>query len=82
MLFRSLAPSVDLAHQGWSAARLAGMWSAVADPAVTGAQAAAFAAGGLLAMLADSLMPFAYERGGAWAGIFTVIGFAVSLATS
>jgi len=95
---QALAPSVDLAHQGWSAARLAGMWSAVvaacgvaaglgyllgvADPAVTGAQAAAFAAGGLLAMLADSLMPFAYERGGAWAGIFTVIGFAVSLATS
>jgi ZIP family zinc transporter len=52
------------------------------DPSITGAQAAAFAAGGLLAMLADSLMPFAFQRGGVWAGVYTVIGFAVSLAMS
>jgi ZIP family zinc transporter len=95
---QALAPSVDLVQQGWGLARLAGMWAIVGlacgvaaalgyllgviDPAVTGAQAAAFAAGGLLAMLADSLMPFAYQRGGAWAGIFTVIGFALSLGMS
>jgi ZIP family zinc transporter len=52
------------------------------DTAATGGRAAAFAAGGLLAMLANSLMPFAFERSGAWAGIFTVVGFAVSLAMS
>ena len=95
---QALAPSVDLADKGWTTARLAGMWAIVGlacgiaaglgyllgriDPALTGAQAAAFAAGGLLAMLADSLMPFAFQRGGAWAGIFTVLGFAVSLAMS
>jgi ZIP family zinc transporter len=95
---QALAPSVDLAESGWSTTRLVGMWAivglacgasaglgyllGVAVPSLTGAHAAAFAAGGLLAMLADSLMPFAFERGGAWAGIFTVLGFALSLATS
>jgi hypothetical protein len=33
-------------------------------------------------MLADSLMPLAFQRSGAWAGIYTVIGFAISLAMS
>jgi hypothetical protein len=36
---------------------------------------AALAAGGLLAMLTDSLMPFAFERGGQLAGIGTILGF-------
>jgi len=95
---QALAPSVDLAKSGWSTARLVGMWAVVGiacgvaaglgylfgivDPSLTGALAAAFAAGGLLAMLADSLMPFAFQRGGTWAGIFTVLGFTVSLAMS
>jgi ZIP family zinc transporter len=47
-----------------------------------GRRAAAFAAGGLLAMMTNSLMPFAFERGGALAGIATVVGFAVSLAST
>jgi ZIP family zinc transporter len=95
---QALAPSVDLAENGWTTARLAGMWAVVGvacgiaaglgflvgtlDPALTGARAAMFAAGGLLAMLADSLMPLAFQRSGAWAGIYTVIGFAISLAMS
>ena len=41
---------------------------------------AALAAGGLLAMLTNSLIPFAYERGRALAGVATVVGFCVSLA--
>jgi ZIP family zinc transporter len=45
----------------------------------TGARAAALAGGGLLAMLTNSLVPFAYERGGAAAGLATVIGFGVAL---
>lgn len=94
---QALAPSVDLAESGWKPARLGGMWAVVvvvcgitaglgfvaAD--VTGAvggRAAAFASGGLLAMMTNSLMPFAFERGGAIAGIATVVGFAVSLAGS
>ena len=48
----------------------------------TGGRAAAFAAGGLLAMMTNSLMPFAFERGGAMAGIATVVGFAISLAST
>ena len=42
-----------------------------------GDRAAAIAAGGLLAMLTNSLMPFAYERGGALAGAATAVGFLV-----
>ena len=37
------------------------------------------AAGGLLAMLTNSLMPFAFERGGVLAGAATAVGFCVSL---
>ena len=40
---------------------------------------AALAAGGLLAMLTNSLMPFSFERGGALAGAATAVGFCVSL---
>ena len=45
-----------------------------------GAAAAALAAGGLLAMLTDSLIPFAYEKGGIGAGFATVVGFVAALA--
>lgn len=40
------------------------------------------AAGGILAMLADTMMPEAYEHGGRAAGLVTVLGFAVALALS
>ena len=46
---------------------------------VSGMRLAALAAGGLLAMLTNSLVPFAYERGGQIAGVATVVGFCVSL---
>ena len=38
----------------------------------------AFAAGGLIAMLTTSLIPFSYERGGLITGIWAVAGFAIS----
>lgn len=94
---QALAPSADLATSGWRAPRMAGMWGAVvlacgvaaglgfflADTAgLQGGRAAALAAGGLLAMLTDSLMPYAFERGGTWAGVWTVVGFAASLAST
>ena len=94
---QALAPSVDLADSGWKPARLGSMWAVVvlvcgvtaglgflvADATgVTGGRAAAFAAGGLLAMMTNSLMPFAFERGGSLAGIATVVGFAIALATT
>jgi ZIP family zinc transporter len=40
----------------------------------------AFAGGAILMMLANSMMPEAYEHGGKMAGVFTVLGFSVSVA--
>ena len=39
----------------------------------------AFAGGAILMMLANSMIPEAYEHGGKLAGVFTVLGFAVSV---
>lgn len=39
----------------------------------------AFAAGAILMMLANTMMPEAYAHGGKLAGIFTVLGFVVSV---
>ena len=94
---QALAPSVDLADAGWSPARVGLMWGVVVlacgvtaglgflvagATGAVGGRAAAFAAGGLLAMMTNSLMPFAFERGGSLAGIATVVGFAIALATT
>jgi ZIP family zinc transporter len=91
---QALAPSADLAASGWKIARMAAMWAAVVVAcgvasavlyllatnitAVNGNRAAAIAAGGLLAMITNSLIPFSYERGGILTGFFTALGFAVS----
>ena len=92
---QAIAPSADLAAAGWGPRRLGRLWLAVVvacgvaaavgfgiadvSSSVTGSGMAALAAGGLLAMLTDSLVPFAYERGGELAGVATVVGFIVSL---
>jgi len=39
----------------------------------------AFAGGAILMMLANSMIPEAYEHGGKLAGVFTVLGFFVSV---
>lgn len=44
-------------------------------PAVDGRAAQAFAAGAMLTMLADAMMPEAFEHGGKLVGLFTVLGF-------
>jgi zinc transporter, ZIP family len=46
----------------------------------TGAFVQAFAAGALLTMLADTMMPEAFEFGGKLVGLLTVAGFGVALA--
>jgi ZIP family zinc transporter len=94
---QALAPSADLAESGWSPVKTGGMWAIVVvacglaaglgfivaeATGATGGRAAALGAGGLLAMMTNSLMPFAFERGGALAGIATVVGFAVALAST
>ena len=42
----------------------------------------AFAAGAVLTMLANTMMPEAFEHGGKLVGIFTTFGFAVAFALS
>ena len=92
---QAMAPSADLAAAGWSSRRIGRLWllvvvacgiaaalgylAADATGATTGERMAALAAGGLLAMLTNSLMPFAFERAGALAGVATVVGFCASL---
>ena len=44
-------------------------------PAADGHLAQAFAAGAMLTMLADAMMPEAFENGGKLVGLFTVMGF-------
>lgn len=59
-----------------SAACAALGYAAVAAlPAVDGRVAQAFAAGAMLTMLADAMMPEAFEHGGKLVGLFTVLGF-------
>lgn len=92
---QAIAPSADLAQSGWKWAKVAGMWAGVVliagvagavaylvgvmAPSDTGARVSLFAAGGLLAMLTTSLIPFSEERGGLITGIWAVAGFALSL---
>ncbi|HEY7202550.1 MAG TPA: ZIP family zinc transporter [Candidatus Dormibacteraeota bacterium] len=47
---------------------------------VQGVYAQAFAAGAVLTMLADSMMPEAFEHGGGAAGLATVLGYLVAAA--
>lgn len=74
---QSIAPSADLAAGGWTARRLGTLWGAVVVAAgvaaaigylaasnlavADGDRMAALAAGGVLAMLTTSLMPFSQE---------------------
>jgi ZIP family zinc transporter len=94
---QAIAPSADLAVIGWNWRRVAGLWTwvmlacGVASVAgylavatfndVHGTRMASFAAGGILAMLSNSLVPFAHERSKG-AGLWTVVGFCTSFAMS
>jgi ZIP family zinc transporter len=66
------------------AAVSAALGYALLDPASgrSGAFAQAFAAGALLAMVADTLLPEAYEVEGVATGSLVAIGFAISLMLS
>lgn len=51
-------------------------------PEVDGLMARAFAAGAMLTMLADAMMPEAFEHGGKMVGLFTVLGFLMAAVLS
>jgi ZIP family zinc transporter len=91
-----MSSSSGLKAAGWPRRRVILMWLAVVavsaisaaagyvllDPESgrTGALAQAFAAGAILAMVADTLLPEAYEVEGVLTGPLVVAGFAISIA--
>jgi zinc transporter, ZIP family len=94
----SLSATSGLRTAGWTTGRVFALWSAVVAASVVaaaagwfllnlmptgaGAFALAFAGGALLVMLADTLMPEAFELAGREAGLVTALGFAFGFALS
>jgi zinc transporter, ZIP family len=86
-----VAGSLNLQAAGYSRHRIFWMWSLLVlisaasaglgyvlisrVPGLNGLFAQAFAAGAMLTMLADAMMPEAFEHGGKTVGLFTVMGF-------
>jgi ZIP family zinc transporter len=92
----AIAATVGLRRGGWSPARVMGLWAlvtaasgvaalvgyAVLDEASprTVAVVLAFAAGAILTMLADTMMPEAFDHGGRYVGLATTAGFGLAFA--
>jgi ZIP family zinc transporter len=91
----SIAATTGLAASGWTRARILGLWTAVtivsglaaalgygvfgdASPSVL-AFVLAYAAGAILTMLADTMMPEAFEHGGKAVGLATTLGFGLAV---
>jgi ZIP family zinc transporter len=90
----AISSTSGLVSSGWKKSRILWMWvgiavvSAVASVAGYGlfqdsspatiAFVLAFAAGAILTMLADTMMPEAFEHGGKLVGVVTTLGFAVA----
>jgi ZIP family zinc transporter len=94
----SAAASAGLAKAGWQPKRIYGLWTGVTVVAGAAAAIGygalgdasadsiafvlAFAAGAILTMLADTMMPEAFEKGGKAAGLLTTLGFAAAVLIS
>jgi ZIP family zinc transporter len=92
----SISSTAGLVTSGWKKSRILWMWvgitvvSAFASLAgyglfqdsspATVAFVLAFAAGAILTMLAETMMPEAFEHGGKLVGVVTTLGFAVAYA--
>jgi ZIP family zinc transporter len=92
----SISSTSGLVTGGWEKSKVLWMWVAIAlvsglaslagyglfqdSPPSTVAFVLAFAAGAILTMLAETMMPEAYEHGGKWVGVVTTLGFAVAFA--
>src|SRR5207342_623394 len=90
----AISSTSGLAAGGWKAARILWLWVAIVavsglaslagyslfqdSSPNTVAFVLTFAAGAILTMLADTMMPEAYERGGKLVGVVTTLGFAVA----
>jgi ZIP family zinc transporter len=90
----SISSTSGLATSGWANSRILWMWIAIAvisgvaslagyalfqhSPPDTVAFVLAFAAGAILTMLAQTMMPEAFQHGGKLVGVVTTLGFAVA----
>jgi ZIP family zinc transporter len=90
----SISSTAGLAGSGWARSRIVWMWTAIAlvsgvassagyglfqsAPSGVVAFVLAFAAGAILTMLADTMMPEAYEDAGRLVGIAATLGFCVA----
>jgi zinc transporter, ZIP family len=94
----AVAATTGLAAASWTRSRILGLWllvmlvsglAALAGYGIFGdasprtiAFILAFAGGAILTMLADTMMPEAFEHGGKLVGVFTTAGFALAFAIS
>jgi ZIP family zinc transporter len=94
----TIAATTGLRRSGWTAGHVLGLWALVSlvsglaalvgfaafDSASpnTVAFVLSFAGGAILTMLADTMMPEAFEHGGKLVGVVTTFGFAVAFAIS
>ena len=94
----AIAATTGLASSGWAHSRIIGLWVLVtlvsglaalfgyaaldtAPPRML-AFVLSFAAGAILTMLADTMMPEAFENSGRLVGVVTTLGFALAFAIS
>ena len=91
----AIAGTSGMKAGGWANGKILGLWIVIAVVCAAATVAGfalfggvsdftlafvqAFAAGAILTMLANSMMPEAFEQGGKLAGLFTVLGFATSV---
>jgi ZIP family zinc transporter len=92
----SISSTAGLSTGGWKKSRILWMWIAIAlisglaslagyglfqhSSPDTVAFVLAFAAGAILTMLAETMMPEAYQHGGKLVGVMTTLGFAIAFA--
>ena len=90
----AISSTSGLVAAGWQHSRIMWMWIAIAlisgvaslagyglfqhSPPSTIAFVLSFAAGAIITMLAETMMPEAFEHGGKWVGVVTTLGFAVA----
>jgi zinc transporter, ZIP family len=90
----SISSTTGLVAGGWKKSRILWMWIGIALVSGLASLAGyglfqhsspgtvsfvlAFAAGAIITMLADTMMPEAFDDGGRWVGIATTLGFAVA----